>query len=87
MERLRTVAFLRGEEIRALPAARRPALLRAEPLSWDELATPRDVIKRLADQRGLSVVNLDQVPHDLWPAGLQHRREGNVIHVFPAPPQ
>ncbi len=68
-ERLRTVAFLRGEEIRALPPARRQALLRAEPLSWDELATPRDAIKSLADQRGLVVVNLDQVPHDLWPAG------------------
>jgi hypothetical protein len=68
-DRLRTLAFLHGEEIRALPPARRQALLRAEPLSWDELATPREVIKHLADQRGLSVVNLDQVPHDLWLAG------------------
>lgn len=68
-ERLRTVAFLRGEEIRALPAPRRQALLKAEPLSWDELATPRDVIKSLADQRSISVINLDQIPHDLWPAG------------------
>jgi hypothetical protein len=67
--RLRTLAFLRQQEIRKLPSARRIALQRSHATHWDELATPREVIGSVARQYGVIIVNLDNLPHDLWPAG------------------
>lgn len=64
---LGTVAALKEEEDQALPSALRSKLRRTEKLSWPELATPRDLIVRLAADAGLQVDGLEQVPHDLWP--------------------
>ncbi|HPM84936.1 MAG TPA: hypothetical protein PLF81_29740 [Candidatus Anammoximicrobium sp.] len=66
---LGTVAALKQEADLALPSALRSKLRRTETLSWPELATPRDLIVRLAADAGLQVDGLEQVPHDLWPQG------------------
>ncbi|HEY1785747.1 MAG TPA: hypothetical protein VGG30_09375, partial [Pirellulales bacterium] len=65
---LRTVAWLRREEVAALPAPRRTALLAVRAWQWDDLATPRDLLAALAAEAHVKIEGLDQVPHDLWPA-------------------
>lgn len=64
---LGTVAALQEEQEQGLPSAVRGRLQRMHPLRWPELATPRQLIQSLADQAGLRVEGLEQVPHDLWP--------------------
>ncbi len=68
-DRLRTLAFLRQEEIRKSPAARRNALQQPHAVRWQDLAIPREVIAGVATQYGITVVNPDELPHDLWAAG------------------
>ncbi|MFP6691662.1 MAG: STN domain-containing protein [Pirellulales bacterium] len=68
-DRLRTLAFLRQEEIRKSPASRRKALQQPHAVRWQELATPREVIAGVAAKYGATVVNPDELPHDLWAAG------------------
>lgn len=64
---LGTVAALREEQDQRLPSAVRSRLRRTQPLRWPELTTPREVIQDLADEAGLQVAGLEQIPHDLWP--------------------
>jgi hypothetical protein len=64
---LGTVAALQEEQEQGLPSAVRSRLRRMQPLRWPELATPRDLIQSLADEAGLRVEGLEQIPHDLWP--------------------
>jgi hypothetical protein len=66
--RLATLAAQRRQEAAKLPAAIRAKLLHAEAWQWDELAQPRQLLDDLARQAGVSVVNADAVPLDLWPA-------------------
>jgi len=66
--RLRTVAELRQEEVRSLPAAVRRKFLLPERLRWEDFATPRDLLSELAAQSGIEISGLDLVPHDLWAA-------------------
>jgi hypothetical protein len=50
--------------------SRRGSLGRArpQPLRWDELAEPRQLLDDIARQHQLTIVNPEAVPHDLWPA-------------------
>lgn len=69
---LATVAAVRRQEIEQLAANltadRKRALLAEKPLAWSRLATPRDLIRELADEVGLKIIKLEsQVPHDLYP--------------------
>lgn len=41
-------------------------LVQPRELSWDDLSTPRDLIREQAEAIGLSVLNLERIPHDLW---------------------
>jgi len=66
--RLRTVAELRRDEIRKLPQAVQRKFLDPEPLAWDDFATPRQLLTDLAKEAGVEILNLEQVPHDLWAA-------------------
>ena len=66
--RLRTLAALREEEGRRLPAAAAEKFQHLCPMAWDDLATPRDLFAGLAAQNGLALAGLEQVPHDLWAA-------------------
>lgn len=66
--RLRTVAALRSEEIRRLPAAAGRKFAQRKALQWSDFATPRELIEQLGRTSGLRIVGLEQVPHDLWAA-------------------
>jgi hypothetical protein len=65
---LRTLAWLRHEEVAALPAPRRQALLAVRAWDWDDLATPRDLLAALAAEAKVKIEGLDLMPHDLWAA-------------------
>ena len=64
--RLRTLAALRADDARRLPAAAARKFRRARPMRWDDLATPRSLLVGLAEDNGLELSGLDLVPHDLW---------------------
>lgn len=66
--RLRTVAELRREEIAKLGSAVDRKFVEKAPLAWEDFASPREVLRRLAADSGLEMVNVEKVPHDLWPA-------------------
>jgi hypothetical protein len=65
---LRTIAALRTEEIRGLPADLQRKFLLPQRIAWDDFATPRDLLAQLAEQNGLQITRADLVPHDLWAA-------------------
>lgn len=67
--RIRTVSELRRREIAALGGDASQTFSRQAPLAWSDLVSPRDLLGRLAEENGLEIVNLEQVPHDLWAAG------------------
>ncbi len=66
--RLRTLAALRGDDARRLPAAAAGKFQRAKPMRWDGLAEPRKLFAALAEENHLELTGLDLVPHDLWAA-------------------
>ena len=65
---LPTLTEVKRDETRRLPPALHKQLLTAEAWSWQQLATPRELVQQLATGSGLSVVGLERIPHDLWPA-------------------
>lgn len=65
---LGTVAALRAASESRLPGAVRARVAAARPLTWAELATPRELAERLAADAGLRVDGIERIPHDLWPA-------------------
>jgi hypothetical protein len=66
---LRTIAERRREEVRQLAAAQASPFTSRVRLAWDELATPKEILKEIADKARLEFLGLEeQVPHDLWPA-------------------
>jgi len=66
--KLRTLAYLRNEELKSLAAARRKAFTNHRSWQWNDLATPRDLLSLLAREAHVDFSGLEQVPHDLWPA-------------------
>ena len=67
--RLPTLAALRRQGIRGLSSQHQRQLLPARSSSWEPLTAPRELVRELGDEFGLSMVGLDQIPHDLWPGG------------------
>ena len=63
---LRTLAEVRKEDMRKLPARTRLRLARVRRTSWDDLATPRELLQQTADTAGVDIKGLEQIPHDLW---------------------
>jgi hypothetical protein len=66
--RLRTVAALREEDVRRLPAGVGEKFAALKPMAWDDLATPRELLAALAAENGVELTGLELVPHDLWAA-------------------
>jgi hypothetical protein len=66
--RLRTLALLREEEVERLSPNAARKFLAKKPLAWEDFATPKDLLGRLADDAGIELAGLDRVPHDLWAA-------------------
>lgn len=51
-----------------LPVQSRAAWNKSKELKWDEAATPRAIAAALAQEGGTTLVNAEQIPHDVWPA-------------------
>lgn len=68
-ERLATLAALRRDDVKRLPTAARVRFSVTSAWKWEDLSTPRELLTQLADSANAKVVNIDQVPHDLWAAG------------------
>jgi hypothetical protein len=66
--RLRTLAEMRAEEVRALPHVARRKLTEIDRMAWDDFAAPREILGQLAEKSRLPIVGLERVPHDLWAA-------------------
>jgi hypothetical protein len=67
--RLRTLIALRDTELsRAASLSGSATQLRAQraTIAWDDLERPADIVSRIGRQFGLTIVGLDQIPHDLW---------------------
>ena len=62
------LSALREEDARRLPESAARRFSQLKPFKWDDLATPREVLKQLAKQNGIELANLELVPHDLWAA-------------------
>lgn len=67
-ERLRTLAVLRGAEVAQLPPPARERWATKSRSSWPAFSTPRELLKRLAQEAGTQLSGIERVPHDLWPA-------------------
>lgn len=63
-----TVAAVRRQDAARFSAEQKARFLRTQPWSWDELAQPRELLALLAREAGISVVNAEALPHDLWAA-------------------
>ena len=57
------------EEIITAAPARQFQLLRRFPVTWEMLATPRELLRETAERYQLTIENPEAVPHDLWAAG------------------
>lgn len=66
--RLRNLALLRQQDVARLPANAAKRFRHSEPLAWNDFATPRELLSRLAESADVAVEGLEQVPHDLWAA-------------------
>ncbi len=64
--RLRAVAESSKKALRKLPPEVRGKFFRPKRIAWDDFATPRGLLEKLAEENGLEIVALDLVPHDLW---------------------
>lgn len=38
------------------------------PIQWEKFAPSRAVIAELLEKKGVKIMNLDEIPHDIWPA-------------------
>jgi hypothetical protein len=66
--RLRTVVELCRDELHHRPVSVVQKFLRTRPIRWNDFDTPRELLAHLAAENNLTVVGLDQIPHDLWAA-------------------
>lgn len=67
--KLATLAAVKKEEARKLPAAALARVARSQAWQWEELASPRELLDQLSTSGGMTIVGSEHVPHDLWPAG------------------
>jgi hypothetical protein len=66
--RLRTLVQLRTTELQTIGGKRILALSKTRTTTWSDLATPAEILQKLAGNSSLSVDGLDSIPHDLWGA-------------------
>ena len=67
--RLPTRTATLDEAVSKLDPASRRTLGAVRAWQWDELATPRELVERLAEEASVEIEGLDLIEHDLWPAG------------------
>jgi hypothetical protein len=59
---------MRQDDVDRLPPAAAERFTHKRSMTWDDLTTPRDLVKDLARENGVEVAGLELVPHDLWAA-------------------
>lgn len=66
--KIRTLVALRSQELAAMSLAkeRRRQLSAHGWIAWNDLDSPRDVVRQLADRHELSIEGAERIPHDLW---------------------
>ncbi|MBC8354214.1 MAG: hypothetical protein H8E66_19650 [Planctomycetes bacterium] len=67
--KLATLAAMRRDEVKQLPTTARIRFAESSAWKWEELSTPGELLGELAEAANTRVVNIDQIQHDLWPAG------------------
>jgi hypothetical protein len=75
LQKLRTVITLRMEELEAKgqPALKLQfAVRRDHSIPWDEATEPRVVLAEIQQRWGIAIQGVEEVPYDLWPAGLMN---------------
>jgi hypothetical protein len=65
--RLNSLSDLARKQLATIPASRRAAMLKSGPLEWPRLSQPRELVRQLAAEAGLTVSNPEAISHDLWP--------------------
>ena len=66
--RLATLIAIRNQQLVSWPVETRRRLSRRQVWRWPRLAEPRKLIEQLAQDAGIEIQGIDQLPHDLWPA-------------------
>ncbi|MEM7315478.1 MAG: hypothetical protein AAF497_20235 [Planctomycetota bacterium] len=64
--RLATLAEVRNEQISELPKAAHKRLLTRRSVAWPDLSEPRLLVARMASNVGLTLPNVEAIPHDMW---------------------
>lgn len=68
--RLRTVIDVRSAELQSksngMRDSRRNELSRRHTITWEDLTTPAEILRLIADPYQLTIRNPDVIPHDLW---------------------
>ena len=67
-DELTTLAELARAPLTKAPAAMRNAWLKPQPSSYARLSQPRELFAQLAKDMDATAMNIEQIPHDLWPA-------------------
>ena len=66
---LRTLLEIKKDELKkSLSPVDQKKWLKEKVISWDRLTEPRMILTELAEERGLEIRGLKNIPHDLWPA-------------------
>ncbi len=77
--KLRTLAAMTREPLQGIPRDAALRLARERSWRWNDLATPRDLLRSLAEEGRFELEGLELVPYDLWagadlpPLGLLDR--------------
>jgi len=67
--RLRTLVALREAELvrkSATSSGLAPLRTQKSTVAWDDLERPAEIVARIGRQFGVSIVGIEQIPHDLW---------------------
>ena len=67
VERLPAIIKMRQNEVLKLPASQQVPYMRREPMSWNDLDSPRDITVKMIESSGLKLFEPQRIPHDLWP--------------------
>lgn len=67
-EQVRTVAEIHRQQAAKIRGPLGDALSASAPVHWEDFASPRNLLEQAAEQAGVSLAGLEQVPHDLWAA-------------------
>ncbi len=66
--RVATLAEMRREDGKQLAEKLRARMTKSESMQWERLSEPRWIVRKLCAEAGISLADVNAIPHDLWPA-------------------